>query len=274
MLDHFDPASWAADAARLGATLTSLFAVHARRVLAEAPSSPSPSLRAFLFSQHLTEDERAEVEARYGAPAVQLYGLTETIAPTIADSLYGPRRSDTVGAVVPWASVKLVDHGGRTVAPGKPGELMVSGEPGRSLMAGYFKRPDETALVLRDGWLRTGDRMVQEPDGTFRFLGRAAEVIKPGVDNVSAPEVERVLYEHVSVLDASVVGARNDAGDEEIVAFVVLHPGDDATPEELLAWCAERLADYKVPQRVIVVDELPRNQIGKVLRRELQRRLS
>src|SRR5690606_208992 len=145
---------------------------------------------------------------------------------------------------------------------------------GRTLMAGYYRRPDETALVLRQGWLRTGDRMVQEPDGSFRFLGRAVELIKPGVDNVSAPEIERVLFEHVSVLEASVVGVRNAAGDEEIVAFVVLQPGDYATPAELLAWASERLADSTVPQRIMLTDELPRNALGKVLKRELPRLLS
>jgi acyl-CoA synthetase (AMP-forming)/AMP-acid ligase II len=274
MQRQFDPATWPADLQRFGATLSSTFAVHARRLLAVAPPTAPTQLRVFLFSQHLTTAERTALESRFGAPAVQWYGMTETIAPTIADSLYGERRAEEIGTVLPWASVKLIDHGGHTQPPGRPGELVVRGEPGRTLMAGYFKRPDETNLVMRDGWLRTGDRMVEGVDGSFRFLGRAAEVIKPGVDNVSAPEIERVLYEHVSVLDASVVGATNESGDEEIVAFIVLQPGDDATPAELLAWAAERLADHKVPQRVILVDELPRNQIGKVLRRELQRRLS
>lgn len=274
MLRRFDAATWAADAARLGATVSSLFAVHARQVLAEPPAGGESALRVFLFCQHMTDHERGELESRFGAPAVQLYGMTETIAPTIADPIYAPRRSDVLGTVVPWAAVKLIDHVGQTQPLGHAGELVVQGEPGRSLMSGYFRRPDETNLVLHDGWLRTGDRMVEEHDHTFRFLGRAAELIKPGVDNVSAPEIERVLYEHVSVLDASVVGAPNEAGDEEIVAFVVLNPGDDATPEELLAWAAERLADHKVPQRVVVIDELPRNQLGKVLRRELRRRVS
>jgi acyl-CoA synthetase (AMP-forming)/AMP-acid ligase II len=274
MQRQFEPATWAADLQRTGATLSSLFAVHARRLLAVDPPHGSTRLRVFLFSQHLTAGERSALESRLGAPAVQWYGMTETVTPTIADSLYGTRHAEAIGAVLPWASVKLIDHGGHAQPPGKPGELVVHGEPGRTLMAGYFKRPDETNLVVRDGWLRTGDRMVEGEDGSFRFLGRAAEVIKPGVDNVSAPEIERVLYEHVSVLDASVVGVTNEAGDEEIVAFIVLRPGDDATPAELLAWAGDRLADHKVPQRVIVIDELPRNQIGKVLRRELQRRLS
>lgn len=275
LLDRFEPASWDAALDATGATLSSLFAVHARSLLSVVPSArtnPSP-LRVFLFAQHLTSVEREQIEQRFDAPAVQVYGLTETIAPTIVDPPFGPRDAGVLGRAALWATVKLVDRAGRTVTPGADGELVVQGEPGRTLMSGYYRRPDETALVLRDGWLRTGDRMVQDRDGSFRFLGRAVELIKPGVDNVSAPEIERVLYEHVSVLDASVVGAPNAAGDEEIVAFVVLQPGDDATPDELLAWAAERLADYKVPKRLVVVDELPRNSLGKVLKRHLQRLL-
>lgn len=275
LLDHFAPDTWTAALTTTGATVSSLFAIHARRLATLEPAAPAASnLRLFVFAQHLTSQERRRLEERFGAPTVQVYGLTETIAPTIADVAYAPRDADLLGRAALWATLKLVDRAGKEVPPGTPGELVVRGEPGRTLMAGYYRRPDETALVLRQGWLRTGDRMVQEPDGSFRFLGRAVELIKPGVDNVSAPEIERVLFEHVSVLEASVVGVRNAAGDEEIVAFVVLQPGDDATPAELLAWASERLADYKVPQRIVLTDELPRNALGKVLKRELPRLLS
>ena len=175
-----------------------------------------------------------------------------------------------LGRATPWVTLKVADRAGREVPDGTPGELLVHGEPGRTLMAAYHRRPEETALVLRNGWLRTGDHMLREPDERYRFLGRAAEVIKPGVDNVSAPEIERVLYENISVADASVVGVRTPAGDEAIVAFVVLHEADDATADELVAWCSERLADYKVPHRIVLVEELPRSALGKVLKRQLQ----
>jgi acyl-CoA synthetase (AMP-forming)/AMP-acid ligase II len=273
LVEQFEPTDFAAEARRSGATLTSLFAVHARRLLA-TPSQPGEAenaLRLMLFAQHLTPAERATLQDRFGPEPLQVYGLTETIAPTIGDAPYGVHRADTIGRATVWASVRVVDRAGHEVPDGVAGELLVGGEPGRTLMAGYYRRPDETALVMRDGWLRTGDRMVHEHDGHYRFLGRAAEVIKPGVDNVSAPEIERVLYEHVSVVDAAVVGVQNESGDESIVAFVVLQPDDDATPEEILGWARERLADYKVPERVVMVPELPRNAVGKVLKRELQR---
>ena len=273
LVEHFDPAGWAGQAHRSNATLASLFAVHARQLLdtRERKRDADNALRVLLFAQHLTPAERAALERRFGPTPMQVYGMTETIAPTIADPPYGHHRADTIGRATVWASVRIADRSGNTVPDGVPGELLVGGEPGRTLMAGYYQRPEETALVMRDGWLRTGDRMVREPDGYYRFLGRAADLIKPGVDNVSAPEVERVLIEHISVRDAAVVGINNDAGDETVVAFVVLQPDDDATPDEILEWARERLADYKVPERVVVIDALPRNAVGKVLKRELKR---
>lgn len=273
VVDRFRPESWSTEAHRSGATLASLFAVHVRQVLdtPERKCDADNELRVLLFAQHLTTAERAALERRFGVVPLQVYGMTETIAPTIGDPPYGEHRADTIGRATVWAQVKIIDRAGRTVPDGVPGELVVGGEPGRTLMAGYYQRPEETALVMRDGWLRTGDRMVREPDGYFRFLGRGVDLIKPGVDNVSAPEIERVLLEHVSVSDAAVVGINNDAGNETIVAFVVLHPDDDATTDEILQWARERLADYKVPERVVVVDALPRNAVGKVLKRELKR---
>lgn len=271
LLDRFEPMTWSRAASRSRATVASLFAVHVRRLIDALPHEVVTSIRVLLFGQHLTVEERERTRQLIGAQPLQVYGMTETIAPTIADPPYGHQRPDTIGRLTNWASARVVDRTGRSVPDGMAGELVVGGEPGRSLMAGYWQRPDETALVMRDGWLRTGDRVVRSEDGHFRFLGRSSEVIKPGVDNVSAPEIERVLLEHVSVRDAAVIGVRDAAGDEVVAAFVVLDDEDDATPEEIIDWAGERLADYKVPQRVLRVHQLPRNAVGKVLKRELER---
>jgi acyl-CoA synthetase (AMP-forming)/AMP-acid ligase II len=274
LLDRFEPVEWSEAARSSGATVGSLFAVHARRLLEGLSPEAVTSMRTLLFAQHLTSGERDRLRRLIGAEPLQVYGMTETIAPTIADPPYGSPRPDTIGRLTVWADARVVDRSGRTVPDGMAGELLVAGQPGRSLMAGYWQRPDETALVMRDGWLRTGDRVLREDDGCFRFLGRSAEVIKPGVDNVSAPEIERVLLEHVSVRDAAVVGASDSGGDELIVAFVVLNDDDDAGPEEIIDWAGERLADYKVPHRVRFVDALPRNAVGKVEKRKLARQAS
>lgn len=268
LVDRADPIEWVEAAQRSRATVASLFAVHVRKLLDALPDQTVTSMRTLLFAQHLTNSERHRVRHLLGAEPLQVYGMTETIAPTIADPPYGSTQPDTIGRLTVWADARVIDRSGRTVPDGIAGELVVGGEPGRTLMAGYWQRPDETALVMRDGWLRTGDRVCRGEDGYFRFLGRSVEVIKPGVDNVSAPEIERVLLEHFSVRDAAVVGAHDRHGDEEIVAFVVLHE-DDTSHREIIDWATERLADYKVPHRVLFVDHLPRSPVGKVQKHEL-----
>lgn len=269
LVDRFDPVEWCRAAASSQATVTSLFAVHVRKLLDALHEPIDTAIRTLLFAQHLTSAERDRLRSLMGAEPLQLYGMTETIAPTIADVPYGSPRANTIGRLTVWSDARVVDRSGSSVPDGTAGELVVGGQPGRSLMAGYWQRPEETALVMRDGWLRTGDRVVRDADGYFRFLGRSVEVIKPGADNVSAPEIERVLLEHVSVQDAAVVGARDRSGDEVIVAFVVLQPDDDVRPHEIIDWVGERLADYKVPHRVLFVDQLPRTAVGKVHKREL-----
>jgi len=271
LVERFDPAGWVRAARDLGASLASLFAVHARQVLAcEAqPGDDANPLRLVLFAVHMSGEERERFERRFGAELIQVYGLTETLAPTLCDPAYGPRQPDTVGRPTLWSEVRLVDETGADVPVGGDGELLVRGEPGHTLMAGYFRRPDDTAATMTDGWFRTGDRLRRERDDFFTFLGRSSEVIKPGADNVSAVEVERVLVEHPAVADASVVGARDETGDECIVAYIVVRDEDDATPHEILSWAQDRLADYKVPRRVIQVRDLPRGPVGKVAKATL-----
>ncbi|MDQ3475955.1 MAG: AMP-binding protein [Actinomycetota bacterium] len=276
LIDRFDPATWAHSGRRHSATLASLFAVHARQLLAE-PATASASeaalkLRLTVFAQHLQVQERAEFERRFGTRLIQVYGLTETLAPTLCEQVYGPPEPDTVGRPTSWVQTRLVDDDGCTVPAGVPGQLQVQGVPGVTLMSGYLSRPEDTERVLRDGWLFTGDQMRLLADGSYAFLGRAEEILKPGVDNVSTAEIERVLLEHVSVADAAVIGIQQEDQEEEIVAFVVLRPGDDATTGEVFGWARERLSAHKVPHRLLGIEELPRSAVGKVLRRDLRQR--
>lgn len=270
LVPAFDPARWAEQTRDVSATLASLFAVHVRAVLgATSHGADATRLRLCLFAQHLTGQERADVEGRFGTRLVQVYGLTETLAPSLCDPVYGPVVAGAVGRPTPWVRTRLVDADGLDVAPGEPGQLLIQGVPGQSLMAGYLGRDEDTRRILSDGWLRTGDHLRALPDGSFEFLGRGEDIFKPGVDNVSAAEVERVLVEHVSVLDAAVVGVSTPERAEHIVGFVVLRPEDDATGAEVLAWARDRLTEHKVPERVVVVPALPRNAVGKVLKRQL-----
>jgi carnitine-CoA ligase len=274
LVERFDPADWSAAAHRTGATVASLFAVHARRLLALPPrrSDRAAHLRLTLFAQHLPAAERTELDRRFDTHWVQVYGLTETLAPSLSDPVSGPVRADSVGRPTSWVQARVVGVDGREVPDGTVGELQVRGVPGHTLMAGYLGRPADTAAATVDGWFATGDRMCRLDDGSFAFYGRREEILKPGVDNVSTAEIERVLVEHVSVADAAVVGLQHDDGQESIVAFLVLRPGDDATTEEVRAWAGERLTEHKVPHSFVVVEELPRNSVGKVLKGELRTR--
>lgn len=268
---NFDSTKWATQATDSSATMASLFASHCRQLLtATETHTTEPELRVLLFAQHLRADERQTLTRRFGSRTLQIYGMTETVAPVIGDPMFGEIDANTIGSDLLWANTMVADPTGQPVIPGVAGELLVAGSPGRTLMSGYFRRPEESATALRSGWLHTGDRMVLDEQGRYRFLGRAAEIIKPSVNNVSAPEIERVLIEHVSIYDAAVIGGRSASGDEVVIAFVQPHDGDDPTPEEILEWASLRLADYKIPQRVIILESLPRNAVGKVLKRDLQ----
>jgi acyl-CoA synthetase (AMP-forming)/AMP-acid ligase II len=271
LVARFEPARWAEQARAHGATVASVFAVHARELLAAGRQGAveETGLRITLFAQHLTAQQRRDLEARYGSRLVQVYGLTETLAPTLADPVYGPRMPASVGRPTPWVDIRLVDPSGKDVPAGERGELLVRGVPGRSLMAGYLGRDEDTRRVLENGWFRTGDHMRVLPDGSYEFLGRGEDIMKPGVDNVSAAEIERVLLEHVSVVEAAVVSFWGPDRDETIAGFVVLRPDDDATADEVLAWARERLAAHKVPQQVVAVPALPRSAVGKVVKRDL-----
>ena len=270
LVPTFDPARWAEQTRDVAATVASLFAVHVRGILGSTPArADTTGLRLTLFAQHLTPDERHAFEGRFETRVAQVYGLTETLAPSLSDPVYGPVVPGTVGRATPWVHTRLVDASGADVSVGERGELLVHGMPGRSLMAGYLGREEDTRRALQDGWFRTGDHLRGLPDGSFEFLGRAEEIFKPGVDNVSAAEVERVLLEHVSVREAAVVAVSTPEREEHIVGFVVLRPEDDATEAEILAWAREHLAAHKVPENVVAVPALPRNAVGKVLKRQL-----
>src|SRR5690606_11116913 len=141
----------------------------------------------------------------------------------------------------------------------------VAGEPGITLFAGYLDDPGTTGASFRDGWFRTGDRAVRDEHGRWHFDGRRSDVLKVAGENVSTVEVEAVVTAHPGVLEAAVVGAPDPIRDEVPVAFVVAaDPASPPTPDELAAWCAERLGKPKVPREFTLLDELPRTSVGKI----------
>jgi long-chain acyl-CoA synthetase len=149
---------------------------------------------------------------------------------------------------------------------GEPGELALAGP---QVMLGYWNRPDETAQVLRDGWLLTGDMAVMDEEGYFAIVDRKKDLIIAGGYNVYPREVEEILYEHPKVLEVCVAGVPDTYRGEIVKAFVVLRSGEQATTDEIREFAKARLAAYKVPRSVEFRDELPKTLIGKVLRRAL-----
>ena len=207
-------------------------------------------------------------EATTGARMVEGYGLSETSPVTHCNPLEGERRPGSIGLPFPSTDARVLDLESRTreVAPGEPGELHVRGP---QVMDGYWGRPEDTAAVLRDGWLATGDVATADEDGYFRIVDRIKDLIIVGGMNVYPREVEEVLTAHPAVDVAAVVAMPDERYGEVPRAFCTLRPGATATTDELIAHCAERLARYKVPRALELRDELPVTFIGKVLRREL-----
>jgi long-chain acyl-CoA synthetase len=220
-----------------------------------------------------------EVQIRFqeltGAHLVEGYGLSEASPVTHANPAYGENRIGTIG--LPWpdteARILDVDDGERVLAPGEVGELCVRGP---QVMRGYWNMPTETANVLlpdpqgRDLWLHTGDLATMDEDGYFRIVDRKKDMILgAGGFNVYPREIEDVLYEHPKVLEAAVIGVPVEGKGERPKAFVVLKPDQTATEEELIEFCRQNLAPYKVPKFVEFRESLPKTLVGKVLRREL-----
>ena len=277
---RFSASGWAQQAQQHRATLASLFAAPIRMILAQPPHPHERhnTLRATLFAQNLNADQLEEFERRFGTPLLQLYGMTETIAPPLMNRLYGRRDNATIGVPIPGARVRVVTEWGKDADVGEPGELLVWGEPGRSLMLGYLDDDAATAAAVRDGWLHTGDVVRVRADGMFVFEDRQKDMIKRAGENVAAAEVERVVNTHPAVFESAAIGVPDPVRDEQIVVYAVLKDGMTAEPEAIVAYCASKLPAFKVPSAVLLRSSLPATAVGKtqkhVLRAEHSQRCS
>lgn len=214
----------------------------------------------------------AEVQERFealtGGKVVEGFGLSEASPVTHVNPIFGTRKKGTIGLPLPDTDAKLVDleTGERDVPIGQPGELVVKGP---QVMKGYWKRPDETAAVLNEGWLRTGDVATMDADGYFAIVDRKKDMIKTKGENVYPRDVEEALFRHPKIKDAVVVGIPEVFSGEVIKAYVVLKDGETATEQEILDFCVRELAKFKVPKTVEFRPDLPKTMVGKVLRRVL-----
>ncbi|MHB8352700.1 MAG: AMP-binding protein, partial [Thermoplasmata archaeon] len=235
---------------------TPKYDIHSIRVCVSG-SAPLPTAVARRF------------EALTGGYLVEGYGLTEASPVTHANPIQGERREGSIGLPLPLTDQKIVDpeEGEREMPVGTPGELCVRGP---QVMVGYFGEEAETALVLRDGWLFTGDIARVDPEGYAYIIDRKKDLIDVGGFKVYPHEVEEVLLQHPAVREAVVVGLRDDALGEIVGAFVVREPSRPVTAAELTEFVRARIAHYKAPRRIEFRTELPRSAVQKVLRRVLK----
>lgn len=215
---------------------------------------------------------REAVQTMPDAGFLQCYGMTETtgtiaMLPPDDHVLDGNQRMRSAGKAVPGTELRVVGEDGQELPRGEVGELIVKSP---SNMAGYWNLPDATSSALIDGWMHTGDAAYMDEDGYVYIQDRMKDMIISGGENVYPAQVESAIYGHPAVAEVAVIGVPDDTWGEAVKACVVPKPGADLDPNDIIAWTRERLAGFKVPKSIDVIDVLPRNASGKILRRELR----
>ncbi|WP_424768712.1 long-chain-fatty-acid--CoA ligase [Paenibacillus sp. sgz302251] len=219
-------------------------------------------------SAALPLEVQEQFEAMTGGRLIEGYGLSEASPVTHANPIWGKRKIGTIGLPFPDTEAAVVHPvTGERLPAGELGELVVRGP---QVMQGYWNKPLETDLVLRNGWLHTGDLATMDEEGYFTIVDRMKDVIIAGGFNIYPREVEEVLFEHPAVREAAVIGVKDDYRGETVKAFIVLKEGWQVSQSQLDRWCRERLAAYKVPHHYAFREALPKTMVGKVLRRKLQ----
>ncbi|MGZ6957760.1 MAG: AMP-binding protein [Acidimicrobiia bacterium] len=272
LLPQFDPKRLVELVRRHGATIVAGVPAMFSALL-ELPESDAPadSLRtvrlAVAGAAELSSSVASRFHDRFGVTIYEGYGLTEA-APIVSTTAVDRRpRAGSIGPPLPGVDVRLVDADGTDVTVGDPGEIWVRGP---NVFVGYWDDPEATARVLHDGWLRTGDVAVSDDEGYLSLVDRMKDLVIVSGFNVYPAEVEEVLLTHPEVADAAVIGVPSDRTGEAVAAFVVPRPdGPVPTLSAVRDHVARRLARYKVPTSLRVLDALPRNHAGKVVRREL-----
>ena len=233
-------------------------------MLVSLPDDVQPDTSSLRFAgcgaAPLSEELLTRAEERFGIVIVEGYGLTEASCASAVNPIHGPRKLGTVGPAMSGQWIEIVSPTGELLPSGERGEVVISGP---TLMRGYLGRPDATAETIVDGWLRTGDVGILDDDGYLRIVGRIKDMIIRGGENIYPKEIESVLTAIDGVLDAAVVGRPHEVLGEVPVAYVQAYPGADLDVDTLGANCRRNLAKVKVPEVITLVDELPKNPVGK-----------
>ena len=244
-------------------------------MLAALPDEVRPDTGSVRFAVCGAAPASAELltrfEDRFGFPIVEGYGLSEATCGSTINPVDGPRKVGTVGLPFPGQELRIVGPDGNVLGPGATGEVEVRGP---NVMRGSLNRPDDTAAVIDDGWLRTGDLGHVDEDGYLAIVGRSKEMIIRGGENIYPKEIEDVLTGDPDVLEAAVVGVPDEKWGEVVVAFVQARPAATVDTEALSARCRQHLSGYKRPTAIHVLEALPKNAVGKLDKRVLREGLT
>jgi long-chain acyl-CoA synthetase len=204
-----------------------------------------------------------------GMVILEGYGLSESASTTTFNVSAEERKVLSIGKPIWGVEVKVVDENDKQLPPGEEhvGEIVIRGH---NIMKGYYKNPEATEEAMRGGWFHTGDLAYADDDGFLFIVDRKKDLVIRGGYNVYPREIEEVLYAHPSIAEAAVIGKPDDKLGEEVVAVITLKAGASVTPEEVIAYSKERLAAYKYPREVRIVDALPMGPTGKILKKELR----
>ncbi len=216
----------------------------------------------------LAADTIRDLENLTGAMMCEVYGSTETAPVASVTPWGGTIKPGTVGIPVPDTDIRIVDASDpdKELPLGEPGEIVIKGP---QIMKGYYKKPEETEKVLKDGWFYSGDVGCFDEDGYLKIVDRKKDMIIAGGYNIYPVELDGVLFDHPKILEAATIGVHDDYRGETVKAFVVVKEGETLTEQEVVDYCKENLAAYKVPKIVEFIDELPKSAVGKILRRKL-----
>lgn len=204
----------------------------------------------------------------YGFEIIEGWGLTEAGANNSCNPFHGLKKIGSIGQPMKGTEMQIVDDTGNALPVGEKGEIVIRGP---QIMKGYWNKPQETAEMLRDGWLHTGDVGYVDEDGYYWITDRKKDLIIKGGENISPRTIEEVLFACPHVSEAAVIGMKDTVYGENIKAFVVLQPGVTTTADEILAFCKTKLTNFLLPKEIVFMPALPKSLVGKVLKTELRK---
>ncbi len=277
--EEFDPAAVIRTLSEENVNVATLVPAMIQACLAGVPDVKARRYDAlkvlFYGASPIAQETLREAIDTFGCDFVQGFGMTETTALATFLSCDDHKRALagepdlllSAGRAAVGTKIKIIDEHGQEVPRGTIGEVAVRGP---QLMTGYWNLPDATATSLVDGWMHTGDAAYMDDEGFIYIQDRIKDMVVSGGENVYPSEVESALFEHEAVVDAAVIGVPSEKWGEEVLAFLQLKPGASVTADEIIEFCRDRLAGYKIPRRIETIDTIPRNASGKVLKKDLR----